>query len=288
MKLTMCRSGISCRSLRWRPRCQTVSYAAVRSSRTTPAFSPTWKVSSMSWVRRVTWSVVDFPRRKPACSLGSCGSMTGSRRAYSRRSITLYGTHKRDMGRYPLGSSRGLLGFGRAITLARRHIFGSFDQWRHTEQKTRSHSSSFGPWCRMNSGWMLSGPGDFPDLSLRIADVISTSVKSLERSESADGALHRSRTLDVVCLEKILSASGNRPLFVSCEAMASAVIGQIDGLLVRPVNLFRVCHARLLEWVKSIDATVSAHLSLRFSSNLRCRFVAAVSLSSSDCVSLWV
>ena len=142
----------------------------------------------------------------------------------------------------------------------------------------------FGPWCRMNSGWMLSGPGDFPDLSLRIADVISTSVKSLERSESADGALHRSRTL-VVCLEKVLSASGNRPLFVSCEAMASAVIGQIDGLLVRPVNLFRVCLARLLEWVKSIDATVSAHLSLRFSSNLRCRFVAAVSLSSSDCVS---
>ena len=124
MKLTMCRSGISCRSLRWRPRCQTVSYAAVRSSRTTPAFYPTWKVSSMSWVRRVTWSVVDFPRPKPACSLGSCGSMTGSRRAYSRRSITLYGTHKRDMGRYPLGSSSGLLGFGRAITLARRLIFG--------------------------------------------------------------------------------------------------------------------------------------------------------------------
>ena len=70
----------------------------------------------------------------------------------------------------------------------------------------------------MNSGWMLSGPGDFPDLSLRIADVISTSVTSLERSESADGALHRSRNLDVVCLEKVLSASGNRPLFVSCEA----------------------------------------------------------------------
>ena len=45
-----------------------------------------WKESSMSWVRRVTWSAVDFPRRKLACSFGSFGSITGSRRAWRRRS----------------------------------------------------------------------------------------------------------------------------------------------------------------------------------------------------------
>ena len=81
MKPTMCRSRMVCRGLRWSPRSQTVSYAAVRSSRTTPAFSPRWKVSSMSRVRNVTWSTVDLPRRKPAWSFGSFGSITGSRRA---------------------------------------------------------------------------------------------------------------------------------------------------------------------------------------------------------------
>ena len=170
MKLTMCRSGMVCRSLRWRPRCQTVSYAADRSRSTTPAFSRVWKVSSMSWVMRVTWSTVDLPRRKPACSLGSCGSMTGSRRACRRRSMSLYGTQRRAIGRYPLGSSSGLFGLGRAITLERCQIFGSLDQWRHSEQKRRSHSVTFRPWCRINSGWMLSTPGDFPGLRCRITD----------------------------------------------------------------------------------------------------------------------
>ena len=74
-----------------------------------------------------TWSAVDFPRRKPACSFGSFGSITGSRRAWRRRSKILYGTQGRVMGQYPLGSSSGLLGFGRAMTLAHRHIFGSLD-----------------------------------------------------------------------------------------------------------------------------------------------------------------
>ena len=71
MKLTMCLSGMVSRRSMCSPRSQTVSYAAVRSRKMVPAFSPDWKLSSMSWHRRVTWSVVDIPLRKPACSLGS-------------------------------------------------------------------------------------------------------------------------------------------------------------------------------------------------------------------------
>ena len=44
-----------------------------------PTFSPAWKLSSRSWHMRVTWSVFDLLLRKPACSLGSCGSITGLR-----------------------------------------------------------------------------------------------------------------------------------------------------------------------------------------------------------------
>ena len=67
------------------------------------AFSPRWKESSMSWVRRVTWSMVDFPWRKPACSFGSFRSAS-SRRAWRRCSKILYGMQSRAMGRYPFGS----------------------------------------------------------------------------------------------------------------------------------------------------------------------------------------
>ena len=185
-KPTMLWSGIVCRSLRWSSRSQMVLYAAVRSRRTMPAFSPRWKESLMSWVRRVTWSMVDFPRRKPACSFGSFGSITGSRCAWRRRSKILYGTQSRAMGRYPFGSSSGLLGFGRAMTLARRHIFGSLDVRKQMEQNDRSHSVALLPWCRMNSWWMLSIPAALFGFRCLIADFILSLVNSPEVGVDAE------------------------------------------------------------------------------------------------------
>ena len=64
-----------------------------------------------------------------------------------------------EMGRYPLGSSLGLFGFSRAITLARYQIFASFECWRHVEGKEHSQSVPFLPWCLMYSGLILFKPG---------------------------------------------------------------------------------------------------------------------------------
>ena len=103
--------------------------------------------------------------------------------------MILYGTQRRAMGRYPFGSSTGLFGFRRAMTLARRHVFGSLSVWIQTEQNDRSHSVALLPWCRMNSGWMLSIPGALFGFRCLIADTISSFVKSPERLRSALGAL---------------------------------------------------------------------------------------------------
>ena len=64
--------------------------------------------------------------------------------------------------------------------------------------------------------------------------------------------------------------------------MESAVIRHTDSLLARLVSLLMVCHARRLEWVKSIDSTVSVHLALRLLSSLAKRSVAADTLSVLD------
>ena len=118
MKPTMCLSGMVLSSFRWSPRCHMVSYTAVKSRNNTPAFSLCWKLSSMSCVSSVTWSTVDLPRRKPACSRGSCGSM----RLCINLSRILNGTQSSEMGLYDFGSCAGLLGFGRATTVARRQV----------------------------------------------------------------------------------------------------------------------------------------------------------------------
>ena len=78
MKPTMCLSGMVLSRFRWSPRCHTVSHAAVKSRNTTPAVSLCCKLSSMYCLSSVTWSTVDLPRRKPACSRGSCRSTTVS------------------------------------------------------------------------------------------------------------------------------------------------------------------------------------------------------------------
>ena len=252
-----------------------------------PAFSPHWNESSMSWVRRVTWSTVDFPRQKPACAFGSFGSITGSRSAWKRHSKILYGTQSRAMGQYPFGSSSSLLGFGRAMTLARCHIFGRLDVRKQREQNDQSHSVALLPWCRMNSGRMLSIPAALFGFRCLIADFISSLVNSPERLASTLGALCRSFTLSMVFLVNSLSALRNLPLLISCTAMESAVMGHGFGFVVWPVSLLMVCHARRLEWVKSIDSTVSVHLSLRLVLSHVMSSVAALALSALVLASLW-
>ena len=92
-------SGIICRSLRCSPRSHTVSYAAVRSTRTTPTFFHASNLASMPSVRRVTWSAVERPWWKLACYGGSCGSITGSSQVRRRLSSSFRGTQRSEMGR---------------------------------------------------------------------------------------------------------------------------------------------------------------------------------------------
>ena len=56
-----------------------VSYAAVRSKKTTPVTSLSWKLCSMDCVSLTTWSIVDLPFLKPARSLGSRRLMINSK-----------------------------------------------------------------------------------------------------------------------------------------------------------------------------------------------------------------
>ena len=131
MKSTMCLSGTVLSSCRWSPPCHTLSYAAVKSRNTTPAFSLCWKLSPMYCVSGDTWSTVDLPWWKPACSRGSCGSTTGSTRLCINLSRILNGTQSSEMGLYDLGSCAGLFDVGRATTVAQRQVFGSLYLRKH-------------------------------------------------------------------------------------------------------------------------------------------------------------
>ena len=53
---------------------------------------------------KYTWSTVDLPRRKPACSRGRCGSTTGSMQLSVNLSRILNGMQCSEMGMYDLGS----------------------------------------------------------------------------------------------------------------------------------------------------------------------------------------
>ena len=98
-------------------------------------------------VVRVTWSTVDQPRRKPACSRGSCGSTTGSMRLCINLSRILNLTQSSEMGLYELGSCAGLFGFGRrATTVARRQVFGSLDLRKHDVKNEHSQAVVFALW----------------------------------------------------------------------------------------------------------------------------------------------
>ena len=127
---------------------------------------------------------------------------------------------------------------------------------------------------------MLSRPGALPDFNFLMAASSSSTVKSDDRLASAVAALESEMTSRDVPRAKSLSASGKRPLFRSCEAIAFAVTGHLECVVLLPVSLFMVCHALRLECVKSTDSTTSVHLALRTSSSLCSSAVAVVSMSS--------
>ena len=96
----------------------------------------------------------------------------------------------------------------------------------------------------------------------------SSSVKLDDRVASAVAAQFSEVTSRDVHRAKSLSASGKRPSFRSREAMESAVIVHLEFVVLLPVSLFMICHALLLEYVKSTDSTTSVHQALRTSSSI--------------------
>ena len=106
------------------------------------------------------------------------------------------------------------------------------------------------------------------DFNLLMAASSSSTVKSDDMLASAVAALESEVTSRDVQRPKSLSASGKRPLFSSCEAIACAVTGHLECVALLPVSLFMVFHALRLECVKSTYSTTSVHLALRTSSIL--------------------
>ena len=54
---------------------------------------------------------------------------------------------------------------------------------RQTERKTRSHSLALSPWCRINSGWILSTPAALFGLTHRAVLIPSVEVSACGTSE---------------------------------------------------------------------------------------------------------
>ena len=118
---------------------------------------------------------------------------------------------------------------------------------------------------------MLSTPRALPTLSRLMANSVSHTVKSQDNLESHPWTLRSPWTLAQISLAKYLSLLRNRLLPSSCEVMELAVIGHYVRVVDLPISLLMVYQAQWLKCVKSMDSTVSVHLSLRLSLNLEKR-----------------
>ena len=98
---------------------------------------------------------------------------------------------------------------------------------------------------------MLSRPDVLYGFNFLMAASSSSTVKSDDSLASAVAALESEVTSRDVQRAKSLPASGKRPLFRSCEAMAFVVTGHLECIVLLAVSLFMVCHALRLECVKS-------------------------------------
>ena len=97
MSTTHC--GMTLESFTGRPKCQTVSYAAVRSRKMTPVFCLHWNPFSMNVVSARTWSQVLRTCLKPAYSTTVVSSRVGLIRCMISRSMTLKHTDSNEIGR---------------------------------------------------------------------------------------------------------------------------------------------------------------------------------------------
>ena len=79
---------------------------------------------------------------------------------------------------------------------------------------------------------MLSRPGALPDFTFLMAASSYSTVKSDDRLASAVAAPKCEVTSRDVQRAKSLSASGKRPLFSSCEAIAFAVTGHLECVVL--------------------------------------------------------
>ena len=121
---------------------------------------------------------------------------------------------------------------------------------------------------------MLSGPCALPFLSLLTAASISSSVKAVERDLSMLGLCRRAAISWLTFLLISLSTLGWHPFSIRTLAIAFALTEQGGVFFAQPVRWLKVCHAFLLEWVKSIDSVYISHHSLHFASRILESFVA--------------
>ena len=149
-------------NLYMRPWCQTVSYAAERSTNTAPVFNLFSNPDSMQEVRASTCSVVSRCVLKPACSGGMCRLKIGRSRDNSILSSSLQLQQRRAMGQQFSELYAAFPGFSRAIIFACVHAVGRFLFSIISEKAVANQVFACGPkWVSM-SGYTPSMPAAFP------------------------------------------------------------------------------------------------------------------------------
>ena len=135
---------------------------------------------------------------------------------------------------------------------------------------------------------MLSTPGALPTISHFMTNSVLHTMNSQDQLESHPWALRSSWILAKIALAKCLSLLRDHLLLSGCEVMEFAVIWHCVGVVDLPISLLMVCQARRLEYIKSMDSTVSVHFSLCLSLSLVKRSFAASPITLFISASLWI
>ena len=152
--------------------------------------------------------------------------------------------HNSEMGLWLLGSSLGLFGFGKAMTVALRQILGILHLSKQVDIYGHSHLVTASPACKRNTGWISSGPGALPAFIDFNASTSSSVVNGVDKFTSLLSTFHSSATSFPTCLEKSRSGLVKRPFWSSCDAIALALTGYLSGLdAVLPVTQLIVFQA---------------------------------------------
>ena len=124
----------------------------------------------MFWVSRTT---VNFPRRNPACSLGSIGSINGSTQGVDNPLQDLVRDTEQRYRSIILLVPTGFAGFGITITSALLQILGILSRHKQEERKSLNQDFKAAPAWSINSEQMESGPGVLPGFKCWMAAVNS-------------------------------------------------------------------------------------------------------------------